>query len=105
MNAPHPIKLIAGILLATVCFAAASLFPMAAPELAIVSKIMLVLGALAVALPTFQWGAALGYRVQSDDGTLQLGAILRCVTMSALLGFVSVALAAVIIGLCASAFR
>ena len=93
------------MLLAALCFVAASLFPMAAPELAIVSKVMIVLGALAVALPTFQWGAALGYRIQSEDGTLQLGSILRCATMTVILGVVAVALAALTVGLCVFAFR
>jgi hypothetical protein len=105
MNAPHPKRLLAGMSLAAVCFAASVLFPMAAPELAIVSKVMIVLGALAVALPTFQWGSALGYRVQSDDGILQLGPILRCTTMTVILGFVSAALATVVVGLCRAALK
>lgn len=105
MKAPPVRRFIAGVPLAVVCFIAAFLFPMVAPELAMVSKAMIILGGLAVALPTFQWGAALGYRVQSDDGTLQLGPILRCATMTAILGFIALGLAAIIVGLCAIAFR
>ena len=105
MNAPHPKKIVAGLALACVCFVAGVLFPLAAPELASITKVMFVLGALAIALPTFEWGAALGYRVQSDDGTLLLGHILRCFTMTVILGFVSIALAAIIVGVCLSTFR
>lgn len=91
--------------LAITCFIAAVVFPLAAPELAIVSKAMIALAALAVALPTFEWGAVLDYRIQSEDGTLRLGHILRCLTMTVIFAFISAWLAAMAIAVGFAAFR
>lgn len=81
-----PRKVLGGAAVTALCFATGMYLTMHAEGTGTsVPQALKVLGILAVTLPTFEWGAKRGFRIQDEEGRIHLGHIVRCLAMSAIM--------------------
>jgi hypothetical protein len=100
MTTAHPRKIIIGTAATALCFAGALLLPMFVDQLGGgIPRMIILLGIIAVAIPTFEWGAILGYRVQDEDGRLLLGHVVRCAVMTAIMVGIALLIGSMITGI------
>lgn len=85
MTATHQQKVIAGALAAAVCFTVALMLAVIEPVgNTILPRVIIALGVLVIAVPTFEWGAVRGYRIQDETGRIHLDSVMRCLVMTAI---------------------
>lgn len=77
-------SLIAGLILALICFVSAPLL-MLVSESRFFSLGIGCLGVGVIGYRTVEWGAVLGFRIQRTDGTLSVENVARCLVMTGIL--------------------
>lgn len=106
MTTLHPKRLLSGVLVMAVCIAGGMLFSMFVKDSGTgVSRILMALGVVAVTVPTFEWGAKRGFRVQDEEGRIHLEHVARCAVMTLIMAAVGAFIGGIIFSVTFAALR